>query len=107
MIKCLSKRINIDLENEIIAKWHDESHLNRYIYDYNKERYRILSPAYLYPEGWNIPFEEIITVRDKNKLGGHQYLRGHDGRYKQDNFSTSSKAKSKMWGRSVKQLLQR
>ena len=75
MVKCLADRVNRDLDNGIIAVWHDESHLNRYMYDYDTNRYKILSPAYLYPEGWNIPFEEVITVRDKNKLGGHDYLR--------------------------------
>ena len=75
MIRCLAERIDKDLEKDIIALWHDESHLNRYINDYDENKYRILSPAFCYPEGWKLPFEEKITVRDKNKVGGHDYLR--------------------------------
>lgn len=75
MIRLLSDNINTDLSKGIIARWHDESHLNRYVNDYDENRIRILSPAYLYPEGWDLPFEKKIIVRDKAKLGGHEYLR--------------------------------
>lgn len=74
MMHCLKERIEDDLSRGIIAKWHDESQLNGYMYDY-REPFKMLSPAYLYPEGWELPFEERITVRDKNKAGGHNYLR--------------------------------
>lgn len=74
MIRQLAHNTDEDLENDIIAIWHDESHLNNYMWKYCGE-YKILSPAYLYPEGWDLPFEEIITVRDKNRFGGHSHLR--------------------------------
>ncbi len=74
LMECLSERINADLQEGIIARWHDESHINRYIIDCKKP-YRVLSPAYLYPQGLDIPFEEKITVIDKNTKGGHAYLR--------------------------------
>lgn len=75
MIKCLGNNIERDLDNGVIARWHDESHLNRYMIDQPEEKYRILCPSYLYPEGWSIPFEEKITVRNKDKYGGHDFLR--------------------------------
>lgn len=75
MIKTLHDRITEDLNNDIIAIWHDESHLNRYMIDQPEDKYRILCPSYLYPEGWSIPFEEKITVRNKDKYGGHDFLR--------------------------------
>ncbi|GAE82622.1 family 6 glucosyltransferase [Bacteroides reticulotermitis] len=66
--------VDIDKSNKIVAIWHDESHINRY---FLKNPPLTLSPGYLYPEGWSIPFEEIITIRDKNKeeYGGHILLR--------------------------------
>ena len=76
LMEILSKNINNDLEKNIIALWHDESQLNRYMYDY-KEPFRILSPAYLYPQGWRLPFECKILILDKNKKGGHDFLRGN------------------------------
>jgi hypothetical protein len=62
----------LDEKKGIIALWHDESHLNRYILD---KKYKLVSPSYCYPENSGIPFEEIVRIRDKNLYGGHNYLR--------------------------------
>jgi len=64
MCKNLSQNIDTDKSNWIIAKWHDESHLNKYILNH---KYKLLDPSYLYPEWWNIPFECKILIRDKSK----------------------------------------
>lgn len=64
MCKDLSENIDIDKKNGIIALWHDESHLNKYILTH---RYKLLPPAYLYPEWWKIPFDCKILIRDKFK----------------------------------------
>ena len=61
----LERRTELDLKNNVIALWHDESQLNRYIAE--RSDYRLLTPAYWYPEGWELPFVEKITVRDKSK----------------------------------------
>jgi len=55
--------IKIDLEYNIIAKWHDESHLNRYFID--NPPTLILSPSYCFPEQWLLPFEPKIIALDK------------------------------------------
>lgn len=42
----LNKNIHDDLENNVIALWHDESQINRYIIN---RKYRILPCKYGYP----------------------------------------------------------
>ncbi len=49
MIDELQNNVNKDLENGVIAVWHDESHINRYFID-NKDRVHTLGPEYAYPE---------------------------------------------------------
>lgn len=65
MCEILEQKINQDLEKGIIPKWHDESQINRYILD--RKDLKVLSPAYCYPEGWNIPYNCSILIRDKKK----------------------------------------
>lgn len=77
LCETLKSWVDIDDSNNIVAIWHDESHINKYFITYPPFT---LSPAYLYPEGWSIPFDEIIMIRDKNKqeYGGHNFLRKKD-----------------------------
>ncbi len=77
VITVIGNNINKDEKNNIIAVWHDESHWNKYINEHINE-IKIISPSYLYPEKWNIPFEKKIIIRNKNKYGGHNLLRGVD-----------------------------
>lgn len=64
--------IDADKRNDIIAKWHDESHLNRYLY--NNPPAKVLTPSFCYPEdydggyGWGInEFEPKLIALDKSK----------------------------------------
>lgn len=70
--RTLASRIEQDLKKEVVALWHDESHLNRYLLH---RRVLKLNPAYGYPEKWNLPFEKKIVIRDKRVYGGHVFLR--------------------------------
>lgn len=61
----LSKNIDIDYQNDIIAIWHDESHMNRYYID-NKPTL-ILNPSYCYHDAiTNSPFKRKIVALTKN-----------------------------------------
>ena len=73
LIHSLDNNIKIDLDHNIIAQWHDESQLNRYLIN---KKVKVLSPEYGYPEGWNLPLKPKIIIRNKNKWGGHSQLRG-------------------------------
>jgi len=64
MSKTIAKNINIDMDNDIIAIWHDESHMNRYFIDNNPTN--ILSPSYCYPESCDLPYEGKLLALDKN-----------------------------------------
>ena len=66
MANKISENIDIDYSRNIIAVWHDESHMNRYFVD-NKPT-KILTPSYCYGESMNIPFEKKLIALDKNHL---------------------------------------
>lgn len=65
LIDTLVHNIDEDKKNGIIALWHDESHINHYIL--NRHDYRLLSPSYCFAEGWDLPFEPKIVVREKSR----------------------------------------
>ena len=69
MAKCISNNIDIDMLNNIIAIWHDESHMNRYFID--NPPTKILSPSYCYGEGMKIPFRPKLISIDKNNAELH------------------------------------
>lgn len=67
MCHVLKDNIDYDLKNNYIAKFHDESHINHYkllITDY-----KLLHTGYLYPVGFEVPFEKkIIGVSKETKF---------------------------------------
>lgn len=67
-IQTLYKRIEQDCKKGVVAIWHDESHVNRYILDY--PNIKLLPPSYCYPElvaNPEISSERKIICRDKRK----------------------------------------
>lgn len=64
LLSTTSCNIRKDLDRNIVAIWHDESHLNRYFIDHPPTVK--LDPSYCYPENWNIPFSKKLIALDKN-----------------------------------------
>jgi len=52
MAEKIRDMIDIDASNGIVPVWHDESALNRYLYD--NPPARVLTPSYCHPEGYNM-----------------------------------------------------
>jgi histo-blood group ABO system transferase len=71
MSQTIVENVQKDFENNMIALWHDESHMNRYLIDTPPTLE--LTPSYFYPEavrfnptGWNVPFDPKIVALEKN-----------------------------------------
>lgn len=67
MMEVLDKNIQQDLDNNIIAKWDDESHLNKYFCSH-KNIVNTLPPSFAYPEVFSssCTFEPKIVHLAKN-----------------------------------------
>lgn len=76
----LNRLTEIDLENGIVALWHDESFLNMFVSN-NIEQTQVLGWQYLYFEEYVLPYNKMIVLRNKKK-----YLADSNGRYKGQNF---------------------
>lgn len=106
LIRDLSLRVRADLDEGIIALWHDESHLNRYCYEYHDE-FHILPVSYATPEEWvggsvigklfyasrlrNKGVKVVIRNKANPWYGGHAWLRGE---VEEKNLSLRDKLKS-------------
>lgn len=69
--ECL-RMIEEDKKNNYIARWHDESYLNKYLIDKNPKR---VNEIYGMPEEWLIKNQKVKAIlRDKNKFLGKEFV---------------------------------
>lgn len=78
MCKELDDNTRIDFANGIIAKFHDESQINKYFLNRNP---LIIPPNYIMPQNWKIKgyrnnIKAVLLKKHHWKYGGHAYLRG-------------------------------
>lgn len=69
MCELLSRNIDKDLENNIIAVWHDETHFNKF-YSERLNLFNVLPAKYCQPQGWPAKDDPIITVLNKEFVIG-------------------------------------
>jgi hypothetical protein len=70
LIDELEDCVNQDLENNIVAVWHDESHLNRY-FSQHKDMIKVFGPEYSYPESLKQYFDfepKIVHLAKNNSI---------------------------------------
>lgn len=71
----LKRRTEDDLQHDVIAKFHDESQLNRLVAE-QPERFRVLGPDYCTPEETPRPDTECIRVLQKSNYMDVSKIRG-------------------------------
>ena len=81
MCEHLNRNTKEDLDQNIIALWHDESHLNKYVLD--RTDVKILPPYFTRGEKEYWKKESKVMFSDKShyRFGGHAFLRGETDQY--------------------------
>lgn len=73
MIESIKKAVDVDLQHGLVARWHDESHLNKFAIG---KSFKLWHPGFATPDGRNLPFPRMIRLVDKRSVGGHEFMRG-------------------------------
>jgi len=64
-INLMKQRIDDDLSVNVVARWHDESHLNKGFIDF-KDKVTVFHSGFAYPENWEMVFPKLLIHKDKN-----------------------------------------
>jgi hypothetical protein len=92
----MKQNIEADLDEGVLASVFDESHWNAYVnnnFAALQDQLQLLTPSFLYPEGWDLPFTPKIQLLEKSKHLNVGAIKG--------TFAASSSAT----GMGLKQLL--
>lgn len=81
MCEHLNRNTKEDLDQNIIALWHDESHLNKYVLD--RTDVKILPPYFTRGEKeyWKKEAKVMFSDKSHYRFGGHAFLRGETDQY--------------------------
>lgn len=63
LLTIIKGRVDKDIEHDVMALWHDESHLNRYFNDFKPTK--VLPTSYCYLEILNLPYEKKLLALHK------------------------------------------
>ncbi|OUM61769.1 glycosyltransferase family 6 protein, partial [Piromyces sp. E2] len=98
MCEVLKSRIDEDDKNDVVAVWHDESHINKYLLELEKSQYKLLNVSYCFPEykmnRKSFPFDPILFFRNKKKYINLKEIKG-DSHEMMGNNKNKNKAKNK------------
>ncbi|SDB80895.1 family 6 glucosyltransferase [Acinetobacter boissieri] len=106
MCEQLNKNTNIDLKNNVIALFHDESHLNRYVL--GRDDVKILDPYFAKGETeyWKHASKVMFSDKTHYRFGGHDYLRGEsDHKITQDEWENGKKRNKKRYKFRLRQAI--
>ena len=69
MAHSIADNVDNDDKKKIVAAWHDESHINRYLLECQNKNvpYKLLDPGYCYPDEFDFPFHKILGYRKKER----------------------------------------
>ena len=75
MCETLNQNTQTDLANDVIALWHDESHLNKFALD--RDDIKVLPPYFSRGENeyWKKSAKVMFSDKTHYRFGGHAYLR--------------------------------
>lgn len=67
MCRLLSLNIDTDLKLGIVAKWHDETHFNKFYHE-NNYSFNLLDSSFCHPQSWPAAKRPKIIVLDKDRV---------------------------------------
>ena len=106
MCEKLNQNIKSDLEKDVIALWHDESHLNKYAL--NRDDVKILPPLFSRGEYeyWKKTSKVVFLDKSHYRFGGHAYLRGEsEHKISQVEWENANTKQSKFYKVRFKQFI--